>query len=316
MSSATRVPETRELTGDDARRTLLTHGRVRLLEDALARFRAADGTSHARSLAFMVSLVLVQGLIVIVGLSALVGSTGLTRTVSNTIGSAVPGPATGLLESALRQAGRVAHRRQYLPLVLGLGGLVFTATTALGQVERGLNRIYGIEKDRPFAEKYKRAFLLALTVGTLFAMAFVLLGLGRGAGSSWGHEARTVWFVLRWPVSLLLVALGFQILLEWSPNRRQPSRSWLAFASLTAVLLWALTTIGLALCFRLASTFPKTYGPLAGTLALLFWTFASSVAIFFGVAVAAQLEAVRAGIAPREPAGQEARRSRQAVSRS
>ena len=68
------------------------------------------------------------------------------------------------------------------------------------------------------------------------------------------------------------------------------------------VLLWALTTIGLALCFRLASTFPKTYGPLAGTLALLLWTFASSVAIFFGVAVAAQLEALRGGVpAPKEP---------------
>ena len=31
----------------------------------------------------------------------------------------------------------------------------------MGQLERGLNRIYGVEKDRPFARKYGRAFGLS-----------------------------------------------------------------------------------------------------------------------------------------------------------
>ena len=61
MSTATRVPETWELTGDDARKTLLATGRRRLVVDAFARLRYADGFSHARSLAFVMSLVFVQG---------------------------------------------------------------------------------------------------------------------------------------------------------------------------------------------------------------------------------------------------------------
>ncbi len=307
MSTATRVPETWELTGDDARRLLARYGRMRLLKESFVRFRAADGTSHARSLAFMVSLVLVQALIIVIGLSALIGSDGLSRAVSKTIGSAVPGPATEVLESALRQAGRVARADRFAPLVLGLIGLLLTATTAFGQVERGLNRIYGIEHDRPTVEKYKRAFLLALSVGALFALAFVLVGLGRGTDSGWGNGAHVAWDVLRWPVSLALVAVGFAVLLERSPNRRQPNRTWLAFASAITVMLWAVATIALALCFRLASTFPHTYGPLAGIVALQLWTFVSAASIFYGVAVAAQLEAVRAGVtAPREaPRGTE-----------
>lgn len=36
--------------------------------------------------------------------------------------------------------------------------------------------------------------------------------------------------------------------------------------------------------------------PLTGVIALLLWAQLTSVAIFFGIAVAAQLEAVRAGI--------------------
>jgi uncharacterized BrkB/YihY/UPF0761 family membrane protein len=47
-------------------------------------------------------------------------------------------------------------------------------------------------------------------------------------------------------------------------------------------------------------SFGATYGPIAGTIGVLLWTFLSAVALFLGLAFAAQLEAVRAGVpAPR-----------------
>ena len=45
----------------------------------------------------------------------------------------------------------------------------------------------------------------------------------------------------------------------------------------------------------LSKSFGQTYGPLAGMVALLLWALLSAVAVLFGGAVAAQLEAVRAG---------------------
>ena len=56
---------------------------------------------------------------------------------------------------------------------------------------------------------------------------------------------------------------------------------------------------GLGLFFALSKSFGETYGPLAGIVALLLWALLSAVALLFGGAVAAQLEAVRAGV--REP---------------
>ncbi len=70
-----------------------------------------------------------------------------------------------------------------------------------------------------------------------------------------------------------------------------------------AVALWVIVTLGFDLFFSLSSTFGKTYGPLAGIVALLLWSYMSSVAVLLGVSVAAQLEAVRAGV----PAPQAAR---------
>ena len=176
MSTATRVPETFDLDGDDARQTLATVGKKKLLKDAFVRLRAADGTSHARSLAFMVSLCLVQGLIVLLGVAASLANVGLTTTVADNISAAVPGPAGSVLTDAVEQARKLNDRHQFIPLLVAIGGLIVTTTFAMGQIERGLNRIYGVERDRPAAEKYKRALYLALSVGPLFAIALLFIG--------------------------------------------------------------------------------------------------------------------------------------------
>jgi uncharacterized BrkB/YihY/UPF0761 family membrane protein len=85
------------------------------------------------------------------------------------------------------------------------------------------------------------------------------------------------------------------VLLDHAPRRRQPALSWLALGSGIAVVLSALATVGLALYVSLSGSFGTVYGPLAGVFALLLWALLSSVALFYGTAVCAQLEALRAG---------------------
>ncbi len=180
VSTATRVPETHELTGDDARKTLSSTGTLALLRDSFERMRASDGFSHARALAFTTSLALVQGAIVLVGLASAFGETGFNKAIVEAIETAVPGHASDVLRNAVEQANRVGNENRYLPLLLGLVGLLITSTTTMGQLERVLNRLYGIEKDRPSHIKYARALVLALSVGAAIAAAFVLLTFGRG----------------------------------------------------------------------------------------------------------------------------------------
>ena len=63
-----------------------------------------------------------------------------------------------------------------------------------------------------------------------------------------------------------------------------------------------------------SGTFGRTYGPLTGIIAILIWSFLTSLAIYLGLAFAAQLEAVRAGVpAPKtdereNPAGRDGSR--------
>jgi YihY family inner membrane protein len=297
MSTAAKVPETWELTGDDARKTLLDTGRRQLLKDSFVRLRAADGFSHSRSLAFVTSLVLVQGLIAVVGFAAVFGDLRMSREIVAAIDSAVPGPAGQVLTDAVQQARDVGTKDRYLALIFGFLGTLITGTTAMGQIERGFNRIYGIERDRPTVEKYGRAFLLAVGAGSALALAFFVFALGRESETTEG-ALRATWPYLRWPLGLAIATLGLAAVLQWSPRRRQPAWSWLLYGAVFCVGGWAVVTIALGAVLHLSSSFGQTYGPLAGLVALQLWTLLSAIAIFYGASVAAQLEAVRAG-APR-----------------
>jgi YihY family inner membrane protein len=202
-----------------------------------------------------------------------------------------------VLTNAVEQAREVGANRLYLPLFLGLLGTLVTGMTAMGQIERGFNRIYGIEQDRPTLEKYGRALLLAVGAGTGLALAFLVFAFGRHS-ETWAGLLRTTWPYLRWPLGLVVATLALAALLQWAPRRHQPAWSWLVFAAVVCVAGWVLVTLAFSVALGLTSSFGQTYGSLAGLVALQLWTLFSAIAIFFGAAVAAQLEAVRAG-APR-----------------
>ena len=312
MSTANPVPETWNLTGSDAKELLEQTGFRRLLRDAFQRFRASDGFSHARSMAFATSLILVQGLIALVGLASALGSGRVSEAIVGMLRDVFPGPAGVVLTDAVKQAHEAGAQHRSLALTLGTIGALITGTTLLGQIERAMNRTYGIEEDRPTLRKYGRAFLLTISAGLLAAAAFVAMTLGRGVGDVFESQAaRDVWNVVRWPLGFGLLIGATACVFRWSPRRHQPGWSWLAMGALLSVGLVLIVTLALSAIFELSSTLGQTYGPLAGFVALLLWSLLTSIALLYGIAVAAQLEAVRAGVpAPRRPRASDAEVSR------
>ena len=300
MTTATNVPRTYgELEGDEALETLRTTGRRKLLEDSITRFRAADGFSHSRALAFQITLTILPALIAVVGLAAVLDQDTFTRTVQTTIQQLAPGAVGDILTEALKQGSTTASRESgETALVGGFIAATFAGMSAMAQVERGANRIYGVERDRPFVRKYGVALAGCLTAGLLAILSFVVLAGGSAIrdAAGWSDGFDSLWSVVRWPLGVVAVVASVSILFELSPRRRQPEASWLAFGAGVSVLLW-LAFMGLfVLYIEATDSFGATYGPLAGTIGVLLWTFLTSIALFLGLAFAAQLEAVRAGV--------------------
>ena len=299
MSTATSVPETYELEGDDALRTLRSTGWAQLAKDSFVRFRAADGTSHSRGLAFQVMLTLLPFVIALVGLATAMNVDQLHQLLTQTVDRLAPGPAGQIFTQAIRQGAKSAARGGVWALLLGLVAALASATVAMGQIERGANRLYGVEQDRPTAEKYWNGFKLACTAGVLTVAAMMIIVGGTEMASAVGLSGavKALWTLLRWPLSIAFVIVAFALLFRAAPRRHQPSWSWLAVGSGLSVLLWFVFTGLLGLYLGASSgTFGRTYGPLTGVIAILLWTFLTSLAIYLGRAFAAQLEAVRAGV--------------------
>jgi YihY family inner membrane protein len=302
------VPETGVMSGDelsaeDAWHTLRRYGRWPLVRDSFLRFRYGDGFSHARALGLQLSLAAVPFLIAMSGLITQLGGKG-GRVIADTVLALTPGASKSLVNDLLvddhttRTVGRAA-------LALGLVIATIAWATAVGQIERGANRIYGVERDRPAAAKYGRALVLGLVAGLPAVLGFLMLVAGGPLSTSlqrwygWGSTATTTWLVARWPVGIGLTVVAVATLFRYAPRRHQPNLSWLAVGAGLGTVLWTLTSVLLAVAIQLSGSFNGTYGPLTGFMALLLWANLTGIALFLGIAFAAQLEACRAGV--REP---------------
>lgn len=295
-----------ELDAEDAWRTVRRHGLVRLVVDSLVRFRYGDGFTNARALAFQIALGLVPFLLAMTGLAADLDADRASEVVARTISALTPGAGSSdLLSNAVRPEETV-ERAGEIALVLGLAFSIVSMVTAVAQVERGGNRIYGIARDRPAPWKYGRAAVMTAVLAFPIGAGFALLVAGGPLGEAmqdvygWSATVDRVWDIGRWPLGLALTTFTVAVLLDHAPRRRQPGLSWLALGAGVSVSLTMVASSLLGLYVKYSESFGGVYGPLAGIMALLLWCYLSSIALFLGTALAAQLEAMHARVT--EPA--------------
>ncbi len=286
-----------ELSADDAWRVLRRHGGWRLLSDSFVRFRYGDGFSHSRAFAFQLCLAVVPFLIAFSGLITDLGVDEGGKVLAETMLALTPGASEQIVADLLTGSEQVGELALFFGLLTGLWAL----TTTMAQIERGANRIYGVERDRPALRKYLRAAALTVAAGLPALGGFVMLVGGGALGDAvqrhyaWGRLVEELWDAVRWPMSVVLTVLAVAVLFRHAPRRRQPGLSWLVFGAGIATGLWWLATLLLAAYVKVSDSFGQTYGALTGIVALLLWANLTGIALFAGLSFAAQLEALRIG---------------------
>ena len=307
MTTASKVPVTVEIDGDeldaeDAWHLVRRHGLWQLTKQSFQRFRFGDGFTNSRALGLQMALSVVPFLLALTGLAAKVDDGRTAAVVAMTVSALTPGSGGAQVFGEALRPGESGEEVGELALGFGLGFALVSMTTAMAQVERGANRIYGIRRDRPVLIKYGRAALMTLVLALPVGLGFLLLVAGGSLGDAlidtygWSAGTHLWWELLRWPVGLVLTTFTIAVLLDHAPRRRQPALSWLALGSGLAVVITMASSGLLAAYIHYSDSFGSVYGPLAGVMALLLWCYLSSIALFFGTATAAQLEALRAGV--------------------
>src|SRR3712207_1080100 len=184
-----------QLSADGAWHPVRRYGLAHLLHTAFVRFRYGDGFSHARAFAMQLALATVPLVIAGAGLATALGAESFAEVVARTVVAISPGSSDALVAEVVAGGSEEASERAEVVVALGLATAFVAATSAFAQLERGANRIYGTDRDRPALRKYGRAAVLTATAGVAMAVGLLLIVAGGPFGDAieqvyhWGDAA-------------------------------------------------------------------------------------------------------------------------------
>ncbi|SEB43917.1 membrane protein [Paramicrobacterium humi] len=265
---------------------------------AAKKFSANKATDMAATLTYFLVLALFPGLLAIISILSLVNADGSVSTGMIRILDDVAPPDTATALKGPLKAITTAPGAG-LALVIGLGGAIWSASKYVDGFVRASNRVYGVQEGRTTVKL--RLTVLAVTAANLIMlaiMAILLLVSGpvaRFIGSLFGLGDATVtaWNIAKWPVLVLLAVIVIAVLYYFSPNVKPTQFRWISIGAATALIVWAVTTVGFVVYVSNSDSYNATYGSLGGIIVFLIWLYLSNMALLFGVEVDAELERAR-----------------------
>jgi membrane protein len=127
----------------------------------------------------------------------------------------------------------------------------------------------------------------------LLAVGLVLTGpvveaIANPVGLS--STAVDVWDIAKWPVMAAIFILMVDVLYYTTPNVKLRGFRWVTPGAIVAIVVWAVASALFAFYVANFSSYDKTYGTLAGLVALLLWFWITNLAILFGHQMNAERE--------------------------
>jgi uncharacterized BrkB/YihY/UPF0761 family membrane protein len=147
--------------------------------------------------------------IAFIGLSGTLHASQVGQVLREVLLRITPGATDELVRQTLESSSQGPGSGSRLALWIGLAIALAALTTSMGQVERGANRIYGIQRDRPFMWKYGRALAMALTAGLMSLAGFLVIIAGSTVGDvlartyGWSDSVHLIWDIARFPIGVL-----------------------------------------------------------------------------------------------------------------
>jgi membrane protein len=261
---------------------------LRILKTAVQRWLERDAFEHAGALGFCTLFSLAPLVIIVVAVVGIVfGQDAASGQISGAISDLVGPKAAAAVQEAVRRSR--PEEAGLLPTILGIGALVFGATTVFAQMQAALNKFWGV-KAKParngiltFIVVRLLSLGMVLIIGFLMLTSFVL-SLGITAvveyARDWvpipGFAVVLIDLALSLAVTTVLFGMLFKMLpdvrIEWSDVWRGAFITAVLFAIGKYLISFYLTHVATA----------STYGAAGSLVLILLWVYYSSLILFFG----------------------------------
>ncbi len=206
-------------------------------------------------------------------------------TLLNYLNRIMPRAAFALFHDALNQIANGASNGK---LSFGLLVSLWTSSSGIAALIEGLNIAFAVPNLRSWWRRRLLAIVLTLGIGVLIATALVFLFVSRAAGAFVAANVpvlstlSTLSGALQWFVGLFLLTASLILLYRFGPNVEEKPWEGVLPGCCVALLGWILASLGFRLYLSYFGSLNRTYGSLAGVIALLFWLYLSAAAILLG----------------------------------
>ena len=240
----------------------------------------------AAQLAFYFFLSLFPALLFLVALIGYLPVENVLAQLLETLGTIAPNEVLTLLRTQLDEVARGSYGSL---LTLGIVGAIWSSSAAMVAIIDALNHAYDIEERRPWWKRRMVAIVLTVALALFIVTSLVLVLVGPDVASwmaGWvglgsGSAFSLVWAIARWPLMIVLVVLGVDLVYHFAPNRRG-RWAWITPGSLLATSLWMASSFAFKFYVANLANFNATYGAIGGVVVLLLWFYVSGLAILVG----------------------------------
>jgi membrane protein len=263
---------------------------LRLLIDTLDLWLAKQAFQLAAALAFYTLFSLAPLLIILITITGVFfGEDAARGEISAQVEQFIGSQAADAIEVAIRRS-RIAEAG-LLPTLLGIGILLFAATTVFAQMQNSLNQIWDVvaEPSRSGIAVFLVARLLSLglvlIIGFLLLVMFVIsmaLAALIQYAEDWIPVPTLAASAIDLAFSVVVATALFATIFKVLPDVRLTWGDTWRGAFLTALLFVAGQYLISLYLTQAAPT--STYGAAGSLVAVLFWVYYSSLILFFGAA--------------------------------
>lgn len=261
---------------------------LKIVKTAAQRWLERDAFAQAGALGFCTLFSLAPLVIIVVAIVGIVfGEDAASGQISLAISDLVGNQAARAVEGAVRRSR--LEEAGLIPTILGVGALIFGATTVFAQMQSALNNFWGV-KSRPqrngiiaFITVRLMSFGMVLIIGFLMLTSFVVsLGITGVIeyAREWvpipGFAVVLIDLAVSLAITTVLFGMLFKVLpdvnIRWADVWRGAFITALLFAMGKYLISLYLTHVAPA----------STYGAAGSLVLILLWVYYSSLILFFG----------------------------------
>jgi membrane protein len=246
----------------------------------------------AAGVAFYAMLAIFPAIIAVVTVYGMVADPAQVESQVGELAKSLPSGADQLLTEQLKSVTSAGRQSLSIGLALSLLGVLWSASSGVQGLVKGLNLVYDERETRGFLKLRGLSLLLTLGAIVVAVIAIALIAVFPGFVDSLGlgRAGELAASIGRWVVLALLVLAALAVVYRYAPDRANPRWRWVSWGAVVALVLWLLGSVGFSWYVDNFGKYNQTYGALAAVIILLLWLFLSAFVVLLGAEFDAETE--------------------------